>query len=174
MSTLNIFFVLACERFYFESLHHGVHFAYYANGTTRNSLCKDLLERLIPLNRLYILHAVNRPLRNDIDINPRYKYRTSTDIYIQVDRVSICDIPQLSRYNRSKREIIAESITELDMFLLEHEEIFGEQENIASDMLLDPRFTIWKLVITYQFYIIIIVIARFIFIITHNYNFTFI
>lgn len=55
----------------------------------------------------------NRPPRNDIDINPlpRYKYRTSTDIYIQVDRVSICDMPQLSRYNRSKREITAESIS---------------------------------------------------------------
>lgn len=166
-------------RFYFASLYHGVHFAYYVNGTSgvRNSLCKDLLERLIPLNRLYILYAVNRPLRNDIDINHRYKYRTSTDIYIQVDRVSICDIPQLSRYNRLKREIIAESISELGTFLLEHGEIFGEQENIAGDMLLDPRFTIDRRHLETRnnlSIIIIIIIARFIFNIIHNYNFTFI
>lgn len=64
----------------------------------------------------------------------------STDIYIQIDRVSMCDIPQLSRYNRPKREITAESISELGVFLPKHAERYSASKKISRP-LLDLRST---------------------------------
>lgn len=125
----NISFVFEFHiSFHFAVVWNSSKFSIECGNKAENSLCKD---PLIPPNRLF---------RNDININLRYQYGTSADTYI---RVSICGIPQLSRYNHSKREITAESISELDAFLFELREIFGEgaRKYWAGDMSLDLRST---------------------------------